>query len=303
MKNFLLKRTRGRRKIRRVLFNVPGSDTRKLEKAKTLDIDSVVLDFEDGVAFNEKQRARELIPKYLSDINMFGRSERCVRINSIGSGFEREDINCLLPVFSNIEAIVLPKVDEPSQVRELDDQLTQGGDKEKRIKILASIESGKALINLRSICQSSTRLDALIFASEDYSAEVGITRTKEGTELLYPRSKVATYASAYGYDGIDMVCIHYNDKQQLEMECKQGYHLGFTGKQAIHPSQLEVIYTSFKPPKEDIEQAQKIIESFQANQDKGIGAYSIDGKMIDLPMLKWAFRILDKANISIEKKE
>jgi len=121
--------------------------------------------------------------------------------------------------------------------------------------------------------------------------------------MLYPRSKVATYASTFGFDAIDMVCVHYNDQQQLELECKQGYHLGYTGKQAIHPIQINTIYNMLKPSKENIEYAQKIINLFNENQEKGIGAFTIDGKMIDLPMLKWAIRILDKANIPVELKD
>jgi citrate lyase subunit beta-like protein len=284
------------RKPRRVLFNVPGSDEKKIKKALTLDADCLVLDFEDGVALNQKEKARSLVCHYLSK-ESFGRAERCVRINSVSSGQETLDLEALSAVLPSVDSIVLPKVEAPEHIQIIDKFLTERGDPSGRIKIMACIESAIALVNLTSICQTSKRVDALVFGSEDYSADVGITRTKNGDELFFARSAVVTYAKAFRLTAIDMVCIHYKDEEQLRRECQQGYNLGFDGKQAIHPNQIPIIYQMFKPPDELIQLAKKIIEENDKFQREGKGAFEIDGKMIDMPMVKWAFGILQKADV------
>eukprot|EP01129_Flabellula_baltica_P005236 TRINITY_DN1879_c0_g1_i1.p1 TRINITY_DN1879_c0_g1~~TRINITY_DN1879_c0_g1_i1.p1 ORF type:complete len:316 (+),score=66.06 TRINITY_DN1879_c0_g1_i1:11-958(+) len=283
---------------RRVLFNVPGSDTRKLDKISKLDLDCVVLDFEDGVSQNEKDIAREFIPQYLNkDDSFFQRAERSVRINAFGSGHEMADLNALVGVLDRVQSVVLPKVENAEHVVMLDDFLSENGDSEKRIKILAAIESASGLLNLKDICQSSSRLDALIFASEDFSADVGITRTPDTLEFLYARSQIVLHSAAYNLQSIDMVCIDYKNQEQLQKECIGGYNLGFTGKQAIHPGQIQPIYEYFCPPQEKIDFAKEILSSHEEHEARGIGAFEVRGKMIDLPMVKWARKTLGKANI------
>jgi citrate lyase subunit beta-like protein len=286
------------RKPRRVLFNVPGSDERKITKAAGLQLDCVVLDLEDGIAINQKDNARQMIRESLNKIN-FGSAERCLRMNSVRSGFEKADLDAIAPVFDKLDTIVLPKVETVEDVAFVDNYLsTKGNDNNKRIKILACIESAKAIMNLKEICQAP-RVDGLIFGSEDYSADLGVTRTKTGEELLWVRSAIVTHAKAYRLSAIDMVCIHYKDEAQLRLECKQGYNLGYDGKQAIHPNQVSVIYECYRPPEESIAFAKKIVEANVLHQQDGKGAFEVDGKMIDMPMVRWAYIILQKANIKL----
>eukprot|EP01120_Amphizonella_sp_Union-15-10_P013721 TRINITY_DN6449_c0_g1_i2.p1 TRINITY_DN6449_c0_g1~~TRINITY_DN6449_c0_g1_i2.p1 ORF type:complete len:323 (-),score=54.91 TRINITY_DN6449_c0_g1_i2:144-1112(-) len=282
---------------RRALFYVPGSDQRKLNKVFSLALDTVAFDFEDGVAYNKKQEARENVVRLLTERD-FGSTERVVRINHPDSEFYSDDLDAIKSVLDRVDAIFIPKVETASQIEHIGGFL----DKHSRVenfdtKIIAGIESSNGLLNLREICNSSPRLDALVFGSEDFSSCVGITRTSDGQEFLYARSKIATYAAAYNLAAIDMVCIQYKDQEQLIKECIQGFSMGFVGKQAIHPNQIQIIYQYFKPTDRDINFARRILDENQKNQSKGTGAWEIDGKMIDRPLVIWAQKILQKANL------
>jgi len=279
------------------LFNVPGSDARKVSKVLGLDVDTIVFDFEDGVSLNKKQEARDIVCETLAK-NTFGRSERAVRINSVGSEFYDDDLKAIQKVLGNIDAILLPKVEDAAQINAIAKFLDKAGEMEHyHTKILGGIESAHAILNLKEICSASSRLDALVFGSEDYGADVGTTRTSDGDELLLARSQIVTYAAAYNLAPIDMVCVQYKDLVQLKKECIQGYNMGFVGKQAIHPDQIKPIYDHFRPPDNAIEFAKRILKENEKNQHKGKGAWEIDGKMIDMPMVRWAQNTLQKANI------
>jgi len=283
---------------RRALFYVPASDEKKIKKATTLAADCICLDLEDGVATNRKQEAREEIVRFLTnDRSAFGSSEVLVRINAIRSGFEHQDLLSLEPVLQQIDGILIPKVESPDDVNLVANYLEKKGRKDgsEPQVIIAQIESAKALVELRQICSnSSPRLDALVYSSEDICADIGMTRTPSAKELLYSRSRVVTFAAAYELQPIDMVCVNYKDLDQLRLECKEGSQMGYHGKQAIHPIQLSVIYESFRPPPHLVSLAQRIVEANRIHQEKGQGAFSLDGLMIDLPMVKWAQNLLRK---------
>jgi citrate lyase subunit beta-like protein len=286
---------------RRVLFNVPGSDLGKLAKATTLDLDSVVLDFEDGVALSQKDVARVRIPEAIR-ASKFGRAEVCVRVNSRASGLQEEDLKALRPCLGQLNAIVVPKVEEIEDIHFLDNFLVWNSPLERNhgVKLLVAIESAKGMLNLRQICLSSPNIAALIFASEDYCADIGATRTDTFQELHFARARIVNYAVAYGLQAIDMVCVKYKDTQQLIAECVDGFNMGFSGKQAIHPAQIPVIYQHFRPSDEKIEFAKKIITEMAQKQNEQVGAFAIDDKMIDQPMALWAQKTLAKANIQLE---
>ena len=119
-----------------------------------------------------------------------------------------------------------------------------------------------------------------------------MTRTPSKKELLYTRQRLVCYAKGFGLDAIDLVCIDFKDEKILFDEALEGSQMGFTGKQAIHPNQIQIIKKAFSPPEEKIEFARKIVNGFEEHSNKGKGAFEVDGKMIDMPMLKWAQGIL-----------
>jgi len=157
------------------------------------------------------------------------------------------------------------------------------------------VETAKGILNLKEIAGADKRLDAIIFGGEDFAASIGATRTKDALELLYAREAVVTACAAYDLQAIDIVTIDFKDLDALRAESEAGARLGFTGKQIIHPAQVGPVQAAFTPSDEAIAYARRVVETFEANQKEGKGAYALDGKMIDMPLLKNAQKILDRA--------
>lgn len=281
---------------RRALLYMPGSDRKKIEKAATLGVDCICMDLEDGTALSKKAEARQVIANAMREIN-FGRAERCIRINSVGSGFEQDDLPAALD--ARPDSIVLPKVETPGQVQwvsgeiesyELAHGLPLGG-----IRLLIGVETARGILNLKEIASADKRLDAIIFGAEDFAASVGATRSRNGWEVLYARSAVVVACAANDLQSIDMVFIDFKDPVNLRIEAAQGAAMGFSGKQIIHPSQVQPVQEAFTPNDEDITYARRVVETFEAHQQEGRGAYELDGKMIDMPLLKAAQGVLARA--------
>ena len=283
-------------KARRALMYVPGSDDRKLVKAAGLGIDGVILDLEDGVAFNRKDEARDGILKALTSID-YGRTERWVRINPIYSGRAEDDLRAVLP--GKPDGILIPKADHPDTVRKVDELIAAAVDEQGwrvgSIAIALLIENALAFVNLAALCQSSPRVQALVFGAEDFCADTGVTRTAEARELLYARSSLVMHASAFGLHAIDMVQVNYLDTVLLEKECHDGVELGFTGKTVVHPSQIEIVQRAFTPSPQLIEYAKQIMEGAAETQRVGKGVFTHEGKLVDLPVVKRAESILARA--------
>jgi citrate lyase beta subunit len=275
---------------------MPGDDRRKIEKATTLGVDCVCMDMEDGVAITQKAEARAVIAQAMKELD-FGSSERCIRINSVGSGFEKYDLAAA--VATNPDAVVVPKVETAQQVRAISEYIEVYERSGKKplggIRMLVGVETAKGILNLKQIAEADRRLEAIIFGAEDYAASIGATRTREATEVLYARSAVITACAANDLQAIDMVYIDFRDIEGLRAESEQGARLGFSGKQTIHPNQVAPVQEAFTPSAEAIEYAQRVVEAFTASQREGRGAFALDGKMIDMPLLKNAQKVLDRA--------
>ena len=281
-------------RARRAFLYMPGDDRHKIEKALTLDVDCICMDMEDGVALNRKTEARRIITAALCELT-FGRSEKLARINAVGSGLELDDIEGVLP--SRPDGIVVPKVESLEQIqwvsRKIEAAELGRGWPVNSIRILAGVETAKAILNLKEIA-SHPRLDGLIFGGEDFAANIGAVRTPEGTELLYARSAVVTAGAAFGLQAIDIVTITFRDLETLRRESAFGAQLGYSGKQVIHPAQVGPVQEAFTPNDESIENARHLVEAFGAHQKEGKGAFALDGKMIDLPLVKAAQGVLER---------
>jgi citrate lyase beta subunit len=280
---------------RRALLYVPGDDRRKIEKAVTLGVDCICMDMEDGVATGRKTHARSIIGRALQELD-FGKSEKLTRINSVGSGLEKEDIQAVLG--QRPDGIVIPKLEERSQIQWAGDLIEaaelQHGWPLNSIRVLVDVETPKGILNLREIA-SHPRLDALIFGGEDFAASVGATRSREAVELMYARQAVLTAAAAFGLQAIDIVTIDFKDLEGLRQEAESGARMGFSGKQIIHPAQVDPVQAAFTPSADAVAHAQRIVDGFEATQKQGKGAFALDGKMIDLPLVKNAQKVLERA--------
>lgn len=280
---------------RRALLYMPGDNWKMITKSITLGVDSICMDMEDGTAINKKAEARETITKALRELD-FGASEKLARINSVGSGWEQEDIDAVLPFHP--DGIVIPKVESFDQVewasRIIETAELKYGWPVNSVRVLIGVETAKGILNLKEIA-AHPRLDAIIFGGEDFAASIGAVRTKDAVELLYARQAVIVACTAFDLQPIDIVTIDYKDIEALRVESEFGARLGFVGKQIIHPAQVEPVQKAFTPSDEAIAYAKRIVETFDASQKEGKGAYSLDGKMIDMPLLKNAQRVLERA--------
>jgi citrate lyase beta subunit len=274
---------------------MPGDNWKMITKSITLGLDCICMDMEDGTAISQKAKARATIAKALQELD-FGKSEKLARINSVGSGWEQDDIEAVLPYHP--DGIVIPKVESfahvewASQIIEAEE--LKFGWQVNSIRILIGVETARGILNLKEIA-AHPRLDAIIFGGEDFAASIGATRTKDATELLYARQAVVVACAANDLQAIDIVAIDYRDIEALRAESEFGARLGYSGKQIIHPAQVEPVQAAFTPNDETIAHAKRIVETFEASQKEGKGAYSLDGKMIDMPLLKNAQKALERA--------
>ncbi|CAB4069621.1 CLYBL [Lepeophtheirus salmonis] len=270
---------------RRALMYVPGSDKRKLAKIPQLGADCICLDMEDGVSYVAKGEARQLIRNILDgklEID-FGQSERSIRFNSVQSGLLEKDAEVIFrgDLRSLPSSVQLPKVDDSEHVKWFS-------------------ESALALINLNDIVKGILQIkdapffpEAIVFGSDDYIANVGGTRTPEAAELIYARQKVVAVAKAYGLQAIDLVHINYKDLEGLKAQSIEGVHMGFSGKQVIHPGQVATVHSCFSPSEEKVRWATELIQEFKVHERSGKGAFTFRGNMIDMPLVLQAQNVLD----------
>ena len=283
-------------RARRALLYMPGDDRRKINKATTLGVDCICMDLEDGVAHNRKEAARTTIVDALNTLD-FGRAERLVRINPVGSGLEAADLAAVLP--GRPDGIVVPKVGDPATVLWVSEQIAEyeqpqgwpvGG-----IALFAMVETARGIVNLRGIAGAAPRLAVLIFGAEDLAGDIGAVRTPAGWEVFYARSAVVTHAAAFNLQAIDMLNADFQDLETLRADAEQGARMGFSGKQIIHPNQVAPVLEAFTPSDKEIANARRIVEAHRAHQAAGTGAFAMEGKMIDMPVVKTAEQVLARA--------
>jgi citrate lyase beta subunit len=282
--------------LRRSLLFMPGDSMRKIKKAIQLPADSIIMDLEDGVAVSQKDVARQTVVEALETLD-FGSRERLVRINAVDTPWATEDL--VATMAGRPDGYVLPKIESADQVRfvsralaqlERDQELPEG-----TIRLLAVIETARGIVNLREIAQADDRLQGLMFGAEDLASDIGAQRTREGWEVFYARSAVVTVAAAFNMQAIDMVFVDLADTDGLAAECRFARQLGYSGKMAIHPRQVPVINEAFSPSLEEVERAAQLLQAFEERQKEGAGVFEWEGKMVDMPIVRAAQRILAQA--------
>jgi citrate lyase beta subunit len=284
---------------RRSLLFSPGDSVHKMTKASQLGADSVILDLEDAVAFDQKAEARENVVAALADID-FGRTERLVRINAADTEMFAADLEAIAA--ADPDGIVVPKVETAQQVQQIADYLlareSSGEGPAGAPRLLLLIETAMGVMNVKEIAHSSRRLEGLMFGAEDLAADMGATRTEAGWEVFYGRGAVVTAAAAYGLDAVDGVYLDLNDLAGLEEDARFAQRLGYTGKMAIHPRQVEVLNRVFSPTAAEIAEAQRLLEAFGSHVAAGSGVFTLDGRMVDMPLVRGAERLLERARLS-----
>ena len=289
---------------RRALLYVPGDDLRKIHKAAALATtgdrltrsDCICLDLEDGVALARKDVARQMIPEALHTLD-FGRAERLVRVNAASSGLQAADLAAVLP--AHPQGIILPKAETPQEIREISQAIaaaeTRYGWPAGEMALIAIVESAKAILNLAQIAAASPRLQAIALGAEDLAADLGAVRSLAGWEVFFARSALVLHAAAQDLQAIDMVYVDFKDLPGLEREAQQAADMGFSGKQAIHPAQVEAVQRAFTPSPEAREHARRLVQAYEQHLAAGKGVFALDGKMVEAPMIQAARRLLARS--------
>jgi citrate lyase subunit beta / citryl-CoA lyase len=285
-----------RDRLRRTLLYVPGNMPGMLQNIPVFDADGVMIDLEDAVPLAEKDAARVLARNYLRLLADRDK-EIFVRINPLDTKYALDDLREVLP--AKPDGIRLPKADTPDVVEKLDTLLTEA---EERLglpigwfSIIPSIESAVGVLNCVEVAKASSRLVALAFGAEDYTASLEVHRTKEGTELFNARTRIVWAAKAAGLQAIDSIFADVNDMDGLRRETEQVKGLGYTGKSLVNPRQISVVHEVFRPKKEEIDEALEVMEAIQRAREMGTGVISLRGRMVDAPVVKRAARILRTA--------
>ena len=284
------------RLLRSLLF-VPGNNSRFLEKAKTLSADIVCFDLEDSVPLEEKKSARNIIKEALENRTDY-QAEIYVRTNSPVSGLIGEDLAAI--VKKGIDGIVIPKVNNASEIKKIEKALANLEKKRKLkpIELMASIESAEGVVNAYSIASSSKRVSSLIFGVFDLLNDLGIEYTKQAEGAKYARTKIPIDARAAGKYALDAIWQDLNDEAGLEQDCTVAKNLGYAGKTIIHPNQIQTTHRIFYPTSSEIEWAKKVIDAYASAKKKKKGATKVDGKMIDEVHFKRAQTLLQSVNLA-----
>jgi citrate lyase beta subunit len=282
-------------RLRRSVLSVPGSSDKMISKAMGLPADEIMLDLEDSVALAEKEGARVKLIRAFRDYD-WGDRVRAYRINDLETPFGYRDIiDVVEQVGASIDVIVIPKVEKAADIQFVDLILSQIEIRlglGRPIGIEASIETALGMLNVEKIAFASPRLETLVFGIADYGASLtmpssGISGHGDAEELYpghryhFPMSRMAMAAKAAGLAAIDAPYGDFQDQAGLERSCQTAASLGYDGKWAIHPAQLDTINKTFSPSAADIIRAQRILRAYEEAKASGAGATALDGKMVD----------------------
>lgn len=281
--------------IRSILF-VPAVRPRFIEKAPTVGADAVCVDLEDSVAPGDKVAAREGLREILPAMPRTG-YKLLVRVNGLDTGLLEEDLAATIG--PHLDGISLPKANSPAVVQQVDAYLTF---LEKtralplgQVRILPWIESAQAVSGAHEILRASERITAAQFGAEDFTADMGIQRTRGSEEFAWARAATAVACRAAGVWALDTPQPDFKDMDHLREDAAFARSIGYGGKYCIHPDQVAVVNEVFGPTAEELEWAHKVVEVYREGEAKGLGAVSIDGEMIDRPVLVRAERLLEWA--------
>lgn len=279
-------------RIRTMLF-CPASQPKMFLNAPVFHPDAILFDLEDAVAFAEKDSARDLLCAAMEQLD-FGKSQVFVRINALRTPFGEADVRAVVP--AGVRNLRLAMCEAPEDVQALDVLLTEvereHGIEAGSVKIQCSIETAKGVLNARETVKASPRVISLSFGAEDYTRSLGTSRSKSALELTYARTYLPVVAAEAEISAIDTVWSALDDEAGFEEEVRTAKALGFSGKSCIHPSQLAVVHRIYTPDTAEVDHARRVIDAMREAERNGIGVFTVDGKMVDAPVVAKARHVL-----------
>jgi len=283
--------------VYRTFLFAPGNHPRRVEKAFTVGADAVILDLEDAVAVSEKVGTRPVVTQAL-------RKERAckgyVRVNATTTEWGFGDIHAI--VHPGLDGIIVPKVESADELKAVDWMLTNL-ERERHLQLgsidlIPIVETAQGLTQLEAIARAGTRARRIAFGAGDMTLDLGMTWTREETELQSIRIEFVVKSRAAGIEPpLDTVWADLRDPDGFKQSVELVRGLGFQGKMCIHPDQIPVANTAFAPTAEQVEQARQFVEAFEAAEAQGLASIQHEGKFIDYPIVNAARKLLERAAV------
>lgn len=278
---------------------VPGNNPAMIKDAGIYGADSIMLDLEDSVSLTEKDAARLLVYEAIKTVD-FGGSEVVVRINGQDTPFYEEDVKAM--VKAGVDVIRLPKTESAEMIKKLVADMEKAeeeyGIEKGSIGVMAAIESAKGVLNAPSIATSTDLMMGMALSGEDYTSDMHTHRYPDGREMEFARNMVLHSCRAAGIYALDSVFSNMKDTEGFYRETNYIHQLGFDGKSLVNPRQIPMVNKVFNPSKEEIENAKNVQNAIREARAKGSGVISMNGKMVDKPIVDKANRVLETAKAS-----
>lgn len=285
-------------RIRRTMMFMPGNKPKMLNNGASYGANCLILDLEDAIAVTQKDAARNLVAFALRELDF--PCEIAIRPNHISTPYGLDDLKVVLPAKPDI--IRLPKVESAEDVKFVSDMIDQVEAKEGftpgTIKMMAAIETVKGMRQAYQIATASPRMVALAIGGEDYITDLQTHRTEHGIELFFARSQLLAAAREAGIQAIDTVYSNVKNMDGFRDEVTRIKEMGFDGKSVVHPSQIAVVNEIFTPSDDEIRHALKVVKASADAAARGVGVITVNGKMIDGPLITRAERIIAQAEAS-----
>ncbi|ABJ56381.1 citrate (pro-3S)-lyase subunit beta [Oenococcus oeni] len=286
-------------RLRRTMMFVPGNNPAMLKDAGIYGADSIMFDLEDAVSLSEKDAARILVFNALTTQD-YGDAELVVRVNGLDTPFFKNDVYAM--VKAGVDVIRLPKTESAEMMRQLESVIEEA---EKKFSIevgtthmMAAIESAKGVLNAPEIAAASDRMIGIALSAEDYTTDMKTHRYPDGAELEFARNMVLHAARAAGIAAFDTVFTNMNDTEGFISETQYIHQLGFDGKSLVNPRQIPLVNQVYAPSESEIEKAEDVINAIEEAKAKGSGVISLNGQMVDRPVVLRAQRVMKLAKAS-----
>ena len=286
-------------RLRRTMMLVPGNNPAMVKDAGIYGADSIMFDLEDAVSMAEKDAARDLVYEALQTQD-YGDAELVVRVNGQDTPYYANDVRAM--VKAGIDVVRLPKAEDAEMVKKLDADITAAekefGREEGSTMMMAAIESAKGVINAYQIASASDRMMGIALSAEDYTTDMKTHRYPDGAELEFARNMVLHAARAAGVAAFDTVFTNMNDTEGFYRETEYIHQLGFDGKSLVNPRQIPMVNKVYEPTKKEIENAKNVENAIKEAKLKGSGVISMNGQMVDRPVVLRAERVMRLAKAS-----
>ena len=286
-------------RLRRTMMFVPGNNPAMVKDAGIYGADSIMFDLEDAVSMAEKDAARDLVYEALQTQD-YGDAELVVRVNGQDTPYYANDVRAM--VKAGIDVVRLPKAEDAEMVKRLDADITAAekefGREEGSTMLMAAIESAKGVINAYQIASASERMMGIALSAEDYTTDMKTHRYPDGAELEFARNMVLHAARAAGVAAFDTVFTNMNDTEGFYRETEYIHQLGFDGKSLVNPRQIPMVNKVYEPTKKEIENAKNVENAIKEAKIKGSGVISMNGQMVDRPVVLRAERVMRLAKAS-----